>query len=327
MLEEEELPTLPKVACSLFRRNFKNRLSHILMMSELEKRIAREIFGKDETRRTQGGDRWVDYGIPSWCPTTTETSSRRRVRVSEKGKAYALLAAFMFFLSLGIVSGWWLFYTPVNYLATHIPIVNMAINFVILSDVALWVFMALPYFIMDPDDDSGWIAPLVSLLSIIFGIIGGFVAMGVYGIPSALWVGMHHPFSPGGMNVASIYSFVTLPTNASLPFSNNATNGLYIVTLDINVNGLPLNTTLVITNATFFNPFTHLTCAPYSSNIGKLSFPLVVNIKTTKAPFLYLFYLPSINISEIKLSFLCNGIPTKAVLVTNYGNFTYLLAT
>jgi hypothetical protein len=28
----------------------------------------------------------------------------------------------------------------------------------------------------------------------------------------------------------------------------------------------------------------------------------------------------------IKLSFLCNGIPTKAVLLTNYGNFTYLLA-
>jgi hypothetical protein len=286
------------------------------MMSELEKRIAREIFGEDEARRTQGGDRWVDYGIPSRYPTT-----------SEKGKAYALLVTFVFFLSLGIVSGWWLFYAPVNYLATHIPIVMMAVNFVILSDVALWVFMLLPFFIIDADDDLSWIVSLVFILSLIFAIIGVFVAMDVYGIPSALWVGMHHPFSPGGMNVTSIYSFVTLPTNASLPFSNNATNSLYIATLGINVNGLPLNTTLVITNATFFNPFTHLTCIPYSSNMGKLSFPLVVNIKATKTSFLYLFYLPSINISKIKLSFLCNGIPTKAVLVTNYGNFTYLLAT
>ncbi|MDT7970783.1 MAG: hypothetical protein RQ842_09445 [Vulcanisaeta sp.] len=292
-----------------------------------EKTIAREIFGEDERRRTWDGDRWVDYGIPSWYPTTAETSSRRRVRVSlgERGRAYALLGAFMLFFSLGIVSGWWLFYAPVNYLATHLLIVNIAVNFIILSDVALWVFMLLPFLIMDPDDDLGWIAPLVSILSIIFATIGVFVAMGVYGIPSALWVGMNHPFSLGGMNVTSIYSFVTLPTNASLPLGSNATNGLYIATLGISVNGLPLNATLVITNATFFNPFTHLTCVPYSSNIGKLSFPIVVDIKATKAPFLYLFYLPSINISKIKLSFLCNGIPTKAVLVTNYGNFTYLL--
>jgi hypothetical protein len=187
--------------------------------------------------------------------------------------------------------------------------------------------MLLPFFIIDDDSDdvSEMIGVLVFILSLIFASIGVGVAMSVYGLPSALWVGMYYPFSPGGMNVTSIYSFVTLPTNASLPFSNNATNGLYIATLGINVNGLPLNATLVITNATFFNPFTHLTCVPYSSNIGKLSFPIVVNIKATKAPFLYLFYLPSINISEIKLSFLCNGIPTKAVLVTNYGNFTYLL--
>lgn len=283
-------------------------------MSELEKRIAREIFGEDETRRTQGGDRWVDYG-------------RRRVRVSERRKAYILLAAFVLFLSLDIVSGWWLFYAPVNYLATHLLIVNIAVNFIILSDVALWVFMLLPFFIIDDnsDDVSEMIGVLVFVLSLIFASIGVGVAMSVYGLPPALWVGMYHPFSPGGMNVTSIYSFVTLPTNASLPLGSNATNGLYVATLGINVNGLPLNATLVITNATFFNPFTHLTCVPYSSNIGKLSFPIVVNIKATKAPFLYLFYLPSINISEIKLSFLCNGIPTKAVLVTNYGNFTYLL--
>lgn len=295
-------------------------------MSELEKRIAREIFGEDERRRTWDGDRWVDYSVPSWWPTVEIGRRRLRVSLGERGKAYALLAAFMLFLSLGIASGWWLFYAPVNYLATHISIVNMAVNFIILSDVALWLFTVLPYFIIDAVDDSSWIVVLVSILSIIFAIIGLFVAMGVYGKPSALWVGMHHPFSLGGMNIISIYSFVTLPTNASLPFGNNATNGLYIATLGINVNGLPLNATLVITNVTFFNPFTHLTCVPYSSNIGKLSFPIVVNIKATKAPFLYLFYLPSINISEIKLSFLCNGIQTKAVLVTNYGNFTYLLA-
>lgn len=283
-------------------------------MSELEKRIAREIFGEDETRRSQGGDRWVDYG-------------RRRVRMSERRKAYALLAAFVLFLSLDIVSGWWLSYAPVNYLATHLLIVNIAVNFIIISDVALWVFMLLPFFIIDDDSDdvSVMIGVLVFILSLIFASIGVGVAMSVYGLPPALWVGMYHPFSPGGMNVTSIYSFVTLPTNASLPLDSNVTNGLYIATLGINVNGLPLNATLVITNATFFNPFTHLTCVPYSSNIGKLSFPIVVNIKATKAPFLYLFYLPSINISEIKLSFLCNDIPMKAVLVTNYGNFTYLL--
>ena len=320
------------------------------MMSEIEKRIAREIFGEDENRRTWDGDRWVDYGVPSWWPTVE--TSRRRVRVSlgERGKAYALLAAFMLFLSLGIASGCWLFYAPVNYLASHIPIVNMAINFVILSDVALWVLMVLPYFIIDEDDDSSWIAPLVSLLSIIFAIIGVFVATGVYGIPSALWVGMHHPFSPGGMDVTSIYSFVTLPTNASLPFSNNATNGLYIATLGINVNGLPPNATLVITNATFSNPFTHIVCTFYHSNVGRTSLPMVINARALitiralmnvnvngdaiSASFIKIasrdfstIINPVFSKPEIKLSFLCNGIPTKAVLVTNYGNFTYLLAT
>jgi len=297
------------------------------MMSEVEKRIAREIFGEDENRRTWDGDRWVDQGVPSWYPTVETSRRSQRVSLGERGKAYVLLVAFMLFLSLGIASGCWLFYTPVNYLVANLPIANMAVDFVILSDVVLWVFTLLPFLIIDDDSDdvSGAIGALVFILSIFFAIIGVAVAINVYGIPSALWVGLHYPFSPGGMNVTSIYSFVTLPTNASLPFNNNVANGLYITTLNININGLPVNTTLVITNATFFNPFTHLTCVPYSSNIGKLSFPIVVNIKATKAPFLFLFYLPSINISEIKLSFLCNGIPTKAVLITNYGNFTYLL--
>ena len=136
------------------------------MMSEVEKRIAKEIFGEDENRRTWDGDRWVDHGVPSWRPTVETSRRRQRMNLGERGKAYVLLAAFMLFLSLGIASGWWLFYTPVNYLASHIPIVNMSVDFVILSDVVLWVFIVLPYFIIDEHDDSSWIAPLVSFLSI-----------------------------------------------------------------------------------------------------------------------------------------------------------------
>jgi hypothetical protein len=276
------------------------------MMSELEKRIAREIFGDDETRRTM------------------ETSSRRRLRVSRRWRAYAVLATFIFLLSLCIGSGLWVLTTPIDYLAIHLSILNLAAAVTTYSNIALLAPPFLTSFLLDSDDSfEELIAGIVTSFSLLSAaLLGILVTLPVYGLSSALVTGLHHPFSSGGMSITSISSLIGLPLNAALS-SSNSTQSLYLVELGIVINGEPINATLVVRSAVFSNPFNSIICVFYNSNVGAQSLPMVVH--TTPSLVKALLSSSNNGYPVIKLSFLCNGIPTKAVLVTNYGNFTYLL--
>ena len=221
----------------------------------------------------------------------TKEEEARIVR-SRRRAVFILTVAFIVFLLLGISSGAWLWVADVDYLVAA-------------SDFALWVIVIASAYLAfnsaSPEDVQDR-AEYVAALSFIFALVGLFSALWALSLPSQLWVGVHHPFSPGGVDVTPVASS-----------TGNAT-GLYLATLNINVNGIPPKTTLVVTNATFYNPFSPVKCVLYRTNVGKPSFPLTISVEsTTQGP----------NINPIQLTFLCNNVPIKSVLVTNYGNFTY----
>ncbi len=274
------------------------------MMSELEKRIVREIFGEDESSRMQRESERED----NW--------GRRR--------AYIWLVAYILFLFLGIESWGWLNTTNPVYLVTHIFIVNVVSGIILICDIALWVLLIFGFALYESVSGvMSYVIYFLSILGIFFAIAGAIVTYLAFTMPSELWIGLHHPFSPGGMSITPISSLIGLPPNVTLS-SGNSTYSLYLVGLSVNINGMPINATLVVRDAVFSNPFNSITCIFYNSNVGAQQLPMVVHV----TPSLVDALLSNSNNGHpvIKLSFLCNGIPTKAVLVTNYGNFTYLLS-
>jgi hypothetical protein len=253
------------------------------MMSEPERRNTwREILGIAETKNEE----------------TRRDRSRRRA-------VFILTVAFIVFLLLGISSGVWLWVADVDYLVAHPVFTDVVCGIVAVSDFALWaISFASAYlaFSRTSPEDVQDRAEYVATFSFIFALVGLFSAPWALSLPPQLWVGVHHPFSPGGVDVRPVASS-----------TGNAT-GLYLATLSINVNGIPPKTTLVVTNATFYNPFSPVKCVLYQTNVGNSSFPLIITVEsTTQGP----------NIDPIQLTFLCNNVPIKSVLVTNYGNFTY----
>jgi len=229
---------------------------------------------------------------------TRRDRSRRRA-------VFILTVAFIVFLLLGISSGVWLWVANVDYLVAHPVFTNIVCGIVTVSDFALWAISFVSAYLAfsrtspeDVQDRAGYVATL----SFIFALVGLFSALWALSLPSQLWVGVHHPFSPGGVDVRPVASS-----------AGNAT-GLYLVALNINVNGIPPKITLVVTNATFYDPFSPVKCVLYRTNVGNPSLPLTISVEsTTQGP----------NTNPIQLTFLCNNVPIKSVLVTNYGNFTY----
>jgi hypothetical protein len=272
-------------------------------MGKLEKKIVGEIFGEEGS-----GDTQVDNRI---------VGDRERRRV------YIWLVANILFLLLGVPTGAWLNLTPPSYLVTCIPTVRLLSYIVLISDIALWGLFISGFFVADNASDSmETIVWILTILDLIFAAGGAFIAGIALSMPSELWAGLHHPFSPSGMSITSIYTLINLPSNVTLSSSNSAQN-LYLVELNVNINGEPINATLVVKNATFSNPFDPVACVFYKSNTGAQSLPVVVHA----TPSLVNMLLDKSNngYSVIKLYFVCEGIPTKAVLITNYGNFTYFL--
>jgi hypothetical protein len=229
---------------------------------------------------------------------TRRDRSRRRA-------VFILTVAFIVFLLLGISSGVWLWVANVDYLVAHPVFTDVVCGIVIVSDFALWAISFVSAYLAfsrtspeDVQDTAGFIA----MLSFIFALIGLIPTFVVLSLPFQLWIGIYNPFSPGSVDVTPVASS-----------TGNAT-GLYLVTLYIKVNGLPPNATLIITNAMFYNPFAPTKCMLYRTNVGNSSFPLIITVNsTTQGP----------NIDSIQLTFLCNNVPIKSVLVTNYGDFTY----
>lgn len=266
-------------------------------MSKLEKKIVREIFG--------------------------EKGSNRRVENRERRGVYIWLVANILFLLLGVSTGAWLNLTPPSYLVTCIPTVRLLSYIVLISDVALWILSISGLFGVDVDSRlMNSVVTILSVLDLLFAAGGAVMAGIALSMPSELWTGLHHPFSPSGMSITSIYTLINLPSNVTSSSSNSAQN-LYLVKLNVNINGEPINATLVVKNATFSNPFDPVACVFYKSNTGAQSLPVVVHA----TPSLVNMLLDESNngYSVIKLYFVCEGVPTKAVLITNYGNFTYFL--
>ena len=250
--------------------------------------------------KQEGKDTWREIlGI-----TEARVVEARRNR-SRRRAVFILTVAFIVFLLLGISSGVWLWFANADYLVTHLVLTGVVCGIVIVSDFALWaIAFASAYLAFsktspeDVQDTAGFIA----MLSFIFALIGLIPTSLALSLPFQLWIGIYNPFSPGSVDVTPVASS-----------TGNAT-GLYLVTLSINVNGIPPKTTLVVTNAMFYNPFSPIKCMLYRTNVGNSSFPLIITVdSTTQGP----------NIDPIQLTFLCNNVPIKSVLVTNYGNFTY----
>jgi hypothetical protein len=194
-----------------------------------------------------------------------------------------------------------------NWLITHIFLVQALSDFAIASFIILWgVFFATvgEFASNDLDDETEKKAFTLLMLSLLFIILGIFPTAATYNLPQQLWAGLHNPFSPNGVDVTPVATS-----------TGNAT-GLYLVTLYIKVNGLPPNATLIITNATFYNPFAPVKCVLYQTNVKSTTLPLTVHIKVYPIAWVT-------NIDHVDLTFLCNNIPIKSVLTTNHGNFTY----
>jgi len=233
----------------------------------------------------------------------------RRVRSSGRGRRFlrVLWGVFIATVLLGAPSGALLLFSSLNWLVTHIFIVRVLSGFVIASFVILWgVFFASvgAFASNDLDDEAEKKAFVLLGLSLLFVLLGIFPTAATYDLPQQLWTGLHHPFSPNGVDITPV---VTSTGNAT---------GLYLVTLYIKVNGLPPNATLIITNATFYNPFTPIKCVLYRTNVNNTTLPLTVHIKVYPVAWVT-------NIDQVDLTFLCNNIPIKSVLATNYGDFTY----
>jgi len=232
----------------------------------------------------------------------------RRARSSGGRRFLRILwGVFIASVLLGVPSGSWLLFSSLSWLVTHIFIVRVLSGFVIASFVILWgVFFASvgAFASNDLDDEAEKKAFVLLGLSLLFVLLGIFPTAATYDLPQQLWAGLHHPFSPGGVDITPVATS-----------TGNAT-GLYLVMLYIKVNGLPPNATLIISNATFYNPFTSIKCVLYRTNVNNTTLPLTVHIKVYPVAWVT-------NIDQVDLTFLCNNIPIKSVLATNYGNFTY----
>jgi hypothetical protein len=255
------------------------------MMSEPERRNTwREILGIEG----RGNDR-----------RARSSGGRRFLRV--------LWGVFIASVLLGAPSGSLLLFSSLNWLINHIFIAQVLSDFVIASFVILWgVFFASvgAFASNDLDDEAEKKAFMLLGLSLLFVFLGIFPVAATYDLPQQLWAGLHNPFSPDGVDITPVATS-----------TGNAT-GLYLVTLYIKVNGLPPNATLIIINATFYNPFTPVKCVLYRTNVNSTTLPLTVHIEVYPIAWVT-------NIDHVDLTFLCNNIPIKSVLTTNYGNFTY----
>ena len=235
--------------------------------------------------------------------------NNRRARSSGRGRRFlrVLWGVFIASVLLGAPSGSLLLFSSLSWLDTHIFIVRVLSGFVIASFITLWgVFFASvsAFASNDLDDEAEKEALRLFGLSLFFVFLEIFPVAATYDLPQQLWAGLHNPFSPGGVDVTPVATS-----------TGNAT-GLYLVTLYIKVNGLPPNATLIITNATFYNPFTSVKCVLYRTNVNSTALPLTVHVKVYPVAWVT-------NIDHVVLTFLCNNIPIKSVLATNYGNFTY----
>jgi len=161
---------------------------------------------------------------------------------------------------------------------------------------------------------------LRNALEMSLGVLFGFtLTYLILSIVVFLWAGylqssFSQPFSPGSMAV------ITYPTNVTIySLGRNTTlQVFYLARLDIIIHP-PTIATLIIKNVTLYNPIHPVYCAMYHANFGITKLPATIKIYNVE---------PGTSLGEaptISLYFICNSLPTNAIIITNHGNFTYAL--
>ena len=148
----------------------------------------------------------------------------------------------------------------------------------------------------------------------VFTLIYLIASIAVFAWASYIQSGLSQPFSPGSMSVT------TYPTNVTI-YSlgrNTTVQAFYLARLDIVIHP-PTIATLIIKNATLYNPMDPVHCVLYHANYGITKLPATIKIYNVE-PGTSLGQAPTIS-----LYFVCNSLPTNAIIITNYGNFTYAL--
>ena len=148
----------------------------------------------------------------------------------------------------------------------------------------------------------------------VFTFIYLIASIAVFAWAAYLQSGLSQPFSPGSMSVT------TYPTNVTI-YSlgrNTTVQAFYLARLDIVIHP-PTIATLIIKNVTLYNPMDPVHCVLYHANYGITQLPATVKIYNVE-PGTSLGQAPTIS-----LYFVCNSLPTNAIIITNYGNFTYAL--
>ncbi|MFP3261143.1 MAG: hypothetical protein RXQ22_09810 [Sulfolobus sp.] len=264
----------------------------------IDKNIIKDIFDYTENN---------NYGYYGYADTRGWTNNeRRRLRRRLQVRAWHIwVVACILVLLLDSLTFALMISVP-NPIITNPSAVNYDLYINIFSYLSLFALLGTGGFIEEPFDKEDLIGILLVLI-IIFIVLGVLTVSATALTALGILTGFRHPFSPGNMSVVSVVP-------------NNSTKSLYLVELPININGIPLNVTLVIKNVTATSQFGLVTCSFYNSNIGQISLPLTIRVIAEPG------LLPAPSIPTIRLYLLCNNTPTKAVLLTNYGNLTFFLA-
>jgi len=261
----------------------------------MSRRIIDEVFNSEEVRRRM----------------EEEMMMRRERRANMIVRAW--IGAAIFLVLLENVSFWaWL------------SINNLTMDYVLAGLFGSSIIASLIFTNLDLEDSDTarhWASErLYDALEASLGVLFVFTliyliaSIAVFAWASYIQSGLSQPFSPGSMTVT------TYPTNVTIySLGKNATlQVFYLARLDIIIHP-PTIATLIIKNATLYNPMDPVHCVLYHANYGITKLPATIKIYNVE-PGTSLGQAPTIS-----LYFVCNSLPTNAIIITNHGNFTYAL--
>jgi len=261
----------------------------------MSRRIIDEVFNSEEVRRRMEEEMW----------------RRRERRANMIVRAWIGIAIFL--LLLENFSFW-------DWLLTN----NLTMDYILAGLFGSSIIASLIFTNLDLEESDTarhWASErlhdaLETFLKVLFGFTLIYLSASIvlFAWAAYLQSGLSQPFSPGSMSVT------TYPTNVTIySLGRNTTlQVFYLARLDIVIQP-PTIATLIIKNVTLYNPMDPVHCALYYANYGITKLPATIKIYNVE---------PATSLGEaptIKLYFICNSLPTNAIIITNHGNFTYAL--
>jgi hypothetical protein len=261
----------------------------------MSRRIIDEVFNSEEVRRRMEEEMW----------------RRRERRANIIVRAWIGIAIFLVLLENTSFWAWF-------------SINNLTMDYVLAGLFGSSIIASLIFTNLDLEDSDTarhWASrnlrdTLEAFLGVlfVFTFIYLIASIAVFAWAAYLQSGLSQPFSPGSMTVT------TYPTNVTI-YSlgrNTTVQAFYLARLDIVIHP-PTIATLIIKNVTLYNPMDPVHCVLYHANYGITKLPATVKIYNVE-PGTSLGQAPTIS-----LYFVCNSLPTNAIIITNHGNFTYAL--